>query len=52
MAAVANAPEIYLKQRKDALIISEIQLEPKIFRALKLMMDEMRLQHQPRQPEN
>lgn len=42
MAAAANAPENYLKERKGALIIDEVQLVPDIFRALKVVVDELR----------
>lgn len=42
MAAAASAPETYLKQRKGALIIDEVQLVPEIFRALKTVVDELR----------
>jgi len=43
MAAAANSPESYLKERKGALIIDEVQLVPEIFRALKVVVDELRL---------
>ena len=42
MAAAANAPESYLRERKGALIIDEVQLVPEIFRALKIVVDELR----------
>ena len=42
MAAAANAPESYLRERKGALIIDEVQLVPEIFRALKVVVDELR----------
>jgi uncharacterized protein len=42
MSAAANAPEAYLKQRKGALIIDEVQLVPEVFRALKIVVDELR----------
>ena len=45
MAAAANAPESYLKERKGALIIDEVQLVPEIFRALKMVVDELRQEH-------
>ncbi len=45
MAAAANAPESYLKERKGALIIDEVQLVPEIFRALKIVVDELRQEH-------
>ena len=44
MAAAANSPESYLKERKGALIIDEVQLVPEIFRALKIVVDELRLE--------
>lgn len=45
MAAAANSPESYLRERKGALIIDEVQLVPDIFRALKVVVDELRLEH-------
>ena len=42
MAAAANSPESYLKVREGALIIDEVQLVPEIFRALKIVVDELR----------
>ncbi|MCF6343787.1 MAG: ATP-binding protein [Devosiaceae bacterium] len=42
MAAAANAPENYLLEREGALIIDEVQLVPEIFRALKIVVDELR----------
>ena len=45
MAAAANAPTSYLKERKGALIIDEVQLVPEIFRALKVVVDELRQEH-------
>ncbi len=45
MAVAANSPENYLKQRKGALIIDEVQLVPDIFRALKVVVDELRQNH-------
>ena len=42
MAAAANSPESYLRERKGALIIDEVQLVPEIFRALKVVVDELR----------
>ena len=44
MAAAANSPESYLKERKRTLIIDEVQLVPEIFRALKIVVDELRLE--------
>ncbi len=45
MAAATNAPEIYLRERKGALIIDEVQLVPEIFRPLKTVVDELRQEH-------
>lgn len=42
MAAAAGSPESYLRERKGALIIDEVQLVPEIFRALKTVVDELR----------
>ncbi|MCP5246095.1 MAG: AAA family ATPase [Burkholderiales bacterium] len=42
MAAAVNAPEHFLKERKGTLIIDEVQLVPDIFRALKIVVDELR----------
>lgn len=44
MAAAASDPEAYLKERKEALIIDEIQLVPEIFRVIKSVVDELRQQ--------
>ena len=43
IAAAANAPESFLRERKGALIIDEVQLVPEIFRALKTVVDERRM---------
>lgn len=45
MVAAVNTPESYLKERKNALIIDEVQLVPEIFRALKIVVDELRQEH-------
>ena len=45
MAAASNAPESYLRERKGSLIIDEVQLVPEIFRALKIVVDELRQEH-------
>lgn len=45
MAAAANAPTSYLKERKGSLIIDEVQLVPEIFRALKVVVDELRQEY-------
>lgn len=42
IAAAVSAPETYLKERKGALIIDEVQLAPEIFRSLKVVVDELR----------
>lgn len=42
IAAATNSPESYLRERKGALIIDEVQLVPDVFRALKTVVDEMR----------
>ncbi len=42
--AAANAPENFLRIREGALIIDEVQLAPEIFRALKTVVDERRLE--------
>ena len=45
MAAAANSLETYLRERKGSLIIDEVQLVLKIFRALKIVVDELRQEH-------
>lgn len=47
MAAAANAPTSYLRDRNGALIIDEVQLVPEIFRALKVVVDELRQEFGP-----
>ncbi len=42
IAAAVNSPKTYLKERKGALIIDEVQLVPEIFRTLKIVVDELR----------
>jgi len=42
IAAATNSPESYLRERKGALIIDEVQLVPDVFRTLKTVVDEMR----------
>ncbi len=42
--AAVNAPETYLRERSGNLIIDEVQLVPEIFRALKVVVDELRQQ--------
>jgi uncharacterized protein len=43
MAAAASSPESFLKARKGAVILDEVQIVPDIFRALKLVVDDIRL---------
>jgi uncharacterized protein len=43
MAAASSAPEAFLSAYKDTLIIDEVQLVPELFRALKVVVDELRL---------
>ncbi len=43
MAAAADSPESFLRMRKGAVILDEVQMVPDIFRALKLIVDEIRL---------
>ncbi|HJV20390.1 MAG TPA: ATP-binding protein [Sediminibacterium sp.] len=43
MAAASAAPEAFLKAYQLPLIIDEVQLVPGLFRALKVVVDEMRL---------
>jgi predicted AAA+ superfamily ATPase len=43
-AAQAN-PEIFLKAYGKALIIDEVQMVPDLFRVLKMIVDELRLEH-------
>jgi predicted AAA+ superfamily ATPase len=45
MAAASAFPESFLTERKNALIIDEVQLVPDLFRALKFVVDELRLQN-------
>lgn len=42
MMAAVNSPESYLRERNQSLIIDEVQLVPEIFRALKVVVDELR----------
>lgn len=44
MAAASSAPESFLSAYKDTLIIDEVQLVPELFRALKVVVDELRLE--------
>lgn len=43
MAAAAAAPESFLTAYQNGLIIDEVQLVPELFRALKVVVDELRL---------
>lgn len=43
MAAASAAPESFLSGYDSAVIIDEVQLVPELFRALKVVVDEMRL---------
>jgi hypothetical protein len=43
MAAASASPESFLKLRKGAVILDEVQMVPDIFRALKLVVDDLRL---------
>ncbi len=45
MAAAASSPETFLAQRNGPLIIDEVQLVPDLFRALKMVVDELRLKN-------
>lgn len=44
MASAAAAPEEFLRNGAGTLIIDEVQMVPELFRSLKLVVDEMRLQ--------
>lgn len=44
MAAAAYAPEAFLRSFNQPVIIDEVQLVPELFRALKLVADELRFQ--------
>jgi len=43
MASAASSPEAFLKFGEGTLIIDEVQMVPEIFRALKVVVDELRL---------
>jgi predicted AAA+ superfamily ATPase len=43
MAAASSAPEAFLTAYKGKLIIDEVQMVPELFRALKVVVDELRL---------
>ncbi len=44
MAAAAASPRSFLTNRKGAVIIDEVQIVPELFRELKMVVDEIRLQ--------
>lgn len=44
MAAAAAAPEAFLSARTGNLIIDEVQMVPELFRALKVVVDELRIE--------
>lgn len=44
MAAAAASPNTFLNNREKALIIDEVQMVPEMFRALKVIVDKMRLE--------
>ena len=44
MASAASAPESFLKIGDGTLIIDEVQMVPEIFRALKVVVDELRFE--------
>ncbi len=43
MAAAASSPETFLATRKGPVIIDEVQMVPELFRALKMVVDNLRL---------
>lgn len=43
MAAASSAPEAFLTVYKGGLIIDEVQMVPELFRTLKIVVDELRL---------
>ena len=43
MAAAASAPEAFLSAYKGTIVIDEVQMVPELFRALKVVVDELRL---------
>jgi hypothetical protein len=45
MAAASLSPQSFLSQRKHPVIIDEVQMVPELFRALKLVVDESRLEN-------
>lgn len=45
MAAATSAPDSFLKSSSKTLIIDEVQMVPELFRALKIHVDELRLNH-------
>jgi predicted AAA+ superfamily ATPase len=43
MAAATSAPEAFLTSGKGTMVIDEVQMVPELFRALKVVVDELRL---------
>src|SRR5437763_316940 len=43
MAGAAAAPEAFLTAHRNSVIIDEVQLVPELFRALKIVVDDLRL---------
>lgn len=44
LAAAATAPEAFLRANTGPMIIDEVQMVPELFRALKVVVDELRLE--------
>ena len=47
MSAASSSPESFLSNRKNPMIINEVQMVPDLFRALKLVVDELRIKDKP-----
>ena len=47
MAAAASAPNAFLSGFENTLVLDEVQMVPEIFRALKVKVDELRLENKP-----
>jgi predicted AAA+ superfamily ATPase len=45
MAAAAAAPESFLTANRGKMVIDEVQMVPELFRALKVVVDELRLEN-------
>ena len=43
LAAASSSPETFLASRKGPLIIDEVQLAPELFRSLKIVVDDLRM---------